>query len=135
MARLLVDQLAKANTKQDFLQILQPQPRLSTAERLNQLYTLFLQRITEQAEGDAKLGKSVLRELLSAHQPMRAESLLDAVAEDAGWDKTNDQDRMEERINRCVRCCMNLVVRCKDNTIQFPHFTVESFLQAHGIPD
>ena len=72
-------------------------------------------------------------ELLTAHQPMTAGRLLDAVAETAGWEKTNDQDRMEQRVNRCVRCCMNLIVHCEDNTIQFTHIIVRRLLQIQSI--
>ena len=114
MSKILIDELANATTERQIHQMLQPQPQ-SAVQKLVQMYTLFLQRISEQAEGDAKLGKKVLRELLLADQPMGAERMLDAFGEDTELEKTNDQALMEERVNRCVRCCMNLVVHNEDS--------------------
>ena len=135
MAKLLVDQLAKANTEQQIYKMLQPPSELSKAQSLEQLYALNLRQISKQAGSDAKLGKRVLKELLAAHEPMTAAGLLDAVAEDIGWDETDDQNRIEERVNRCVRCCMSLVVQHERKVIQFAHLTVLEFLKVHGIPD
>lgn len=35
--------------------------------------------LTEQEDGDARLGRRILKELLTADRPMRAEELLDIV--------------------------------------------------------
>lgn len=89
----ILGQLADATTPQEISQMLQ-----SRLQSLCDMYIQCLHRIDVHVESDAKLGRRFLHELLSAHRPVRAETLLNAVAQDAGWDNANDQDQMKERI-------------------------------------
>jgi Cdc6-like AAA superfamily ATPase len=79
LARLLLNQLCTATCQQEFNEMLELSP-----QTISHSYASCLQRLTEQEEGDARLGKRVLKELLSADQPTSAEELIDAVADDAG---------------------------------------------------
>jgi hypothetical protein len=49
--------------------------------------------------------------------------------------RAGDWSRVEERVKRCVECCLNLVVYVEDGTFRFAHITVKHFLEFHGIPD
>lgn len=126
VAKLLLDRLCRAMTKKEFHRILEQSPR-----KIADTFADCLQRVTDQEEAaDARLGKRVLKELLAADQPIRAEELLDAVADDAEW-AAGDQTDVEERVNRCLKCCMNLIDRDEDGTIRFCHPTVRDFLESH----
>ena len=129
MAKQILHQLPEVASAQALDQTL-----LQVPSTLEALYTLTTQQIIEQAEDDAKLGRRVLSELLVAPQPMPAETLLDAVAGDVGWEKTYDPVLIEERINRCVRCCRDLITRTEGDIILFTHRTVKEYLEVHGIP-
>jgi hypothetical protein len=128
LANQILYQLPDATSAQDIDQIFVRLP-----SSLEGFYALAIQQINEQAEDDAKLGRRVLSELLVTLQPMTAKTLLGAVAGDAGWETTCDRVRIDERTNRCVRCCRSLITRSEDNTIGFTHLTVKQYLEVHGI--
>ena len=126
LAKLLLDRLCRATTKIEFHRILEHSPR-----KISDTYSECLQRVTDQEEeADARLGNRVLKELLAADLPIRAEELLDAVADNAEW-AAGDQTDVEERVKRCLKCCMHLIDRTEDGTIRFCHATVRKFLESH----
>lgn len=92
-----------------------------------------MERINKQTGDDAALGKKVLSVLLAAQEPVTTEVLLNAVARDAGWEKSSDQVQLEQRIDRCVHCCGGLVARSDSNIVSLVHSTAQRYLEHHGV--
>jgi hypothetical protein len=97
--------------------------RLQPAPTLERLYARVMKQIIEQTDRDATLGIKVLSELLRAQRPMTTKSLLDAIAKDAGWERTYDQVQLDKRIERCVQCCKGLVARSDGDVVRLVHYT------------
>jgi hypothetical protein len=128
---LIVGQIQDDTSAQDIDQILHKIP-----SSLDGLLAQIMEQISSQAEGDAELGRSVLCKLFAAQEPMRTETLLDAMARDTGWEITSDQVQNDRHINRCVQCCkglIGLVAQDDGNVVAFVHFSVKDYLEVNGV--
>lgn len=86
-----------------------------------------------QSRKDAIARTKVFKQLCDSPGPRRADEVMDDIAKDVGWEKTDDPLLTRERIDFCIQACGNLVSYTHSGMFAFAHITVRHYIEKHGL--
>lgn len=127
--KLFLDQLPVGTTPEKIRLILRSQPH-----DLEAMYSMIFEQMAAQPKKDAIARSKVFKQLLDGRGPRRADEVIDDIAKDVGWEKTQDPQLTRERIDFCIQACRNLVSYTHGGMLAFAHTTVRSYIEKHGLP-
>lgn len=128
-AKLVLDQLPADTTPEEIKLTLLNQPN-----SLADMYSKIFDQMAAQPRKDALARTKVFKQLCDGPGWRRADEVIDDIAKDVGWEKTDDPQLTRERIDFCIQACRNLVCYTHGGMFAFTHITVKYYIETCGPP-